>query len=308
MRRDELAQAIAEPARKAGVVVERELVTKLVDDVAGQAGGLPLLSTSLLELWQRREGRLMRLAAYEGTGGVDGAVARLAEDAYGRLSEDEQRTARRILLRLAGSEEGEAVARRRVALDELEVTRDEQAARVLEVLTANRLVTVGEGTAEVAHEALLREWPRLRGWLEEDIEGRRLHRHITLAATDWDADTRDPGALYRGVRLSSALDWAAEHGDELNTLEREFLEASRLASEHEAERGRRANQRLRTLLAASVRRSRGRDRRGRVALDQRGDARGAAEAADAQRLGAQAVTDDRLDHALLLARAGIDTR
>ncbi len=105
MRRGELAQAIAEPARKVGVVVERELVTKLVDDVAGQAGGLPLLSTSLLELWQRREGRLMRLAAYERTGGVDGAVARLAEDAYGRLSEDEQRTARRILLRLAGSEE-----------------------------------------------------------------------------------------------------------------------------------------------------------------------------------------------------------
>ena len=306
MQRDELARAIEEPARKAGLVVDRELVAKLVDDVAGQAGGLPLLSTALVELWQHRDGRRMHLAVYERTGGVDGAVARLAEQAYGRLSEGEQRVARRILLRLAGSEEGDAVARRRVALEELEVGRDERAARVLEVLTESRLVTVGEETAEVAHEALLREWPRLRGWLEEDIEGRRLHRHVTLAATEWDAGGRDTAELYRGVRLSSALDWAAEHDDELNTLEREFLEASRLAGEHEVERSRRANRRLRMLLAGACVALAVAVVAGVTALDQRGDARGAAEAADAQRLGAQAVTDDRLDHALLLARAGID--
>jgi DNA-binding SARP family transcriptional activator/WD40 repeat protein len=306
MRRHELARAIEEPARKAGLVVEPDLVTRLVDDVAGQAGGLPLLSTSLLELWQHRDGRQMRLAAYERTGGVDGAVARLAEAANERLGEDEQRVARRILLRLAGSEEGDAVVRRRVALDELEVARDERAARVLDVLTASRLVTVGEDTAEVAHEALLREWPRLRSWLEEGIEGRRLHRHITLAATEWAAGGRDPAELYRGVRLSSAIDWEAEHGDELNTLEREFLDASRLASEHEAERSRRANSRLRVLLAAASVALAVAVVAGVVALDQRGDARGAAEAADAQRLGAEAVTDDRLKHALLLARAGIE--
>ena len=148
---------------------------------------------------------------------------------------------------------------------------------MLEVLAASRLVTVGEGTAEVAHEALLREWPRLRGWLEEDTEGRRLHRHITLAAADWDGAGATPGELYRGVRLSSALDWAAEHGDELNALEREFLEASRMASEHEAERGRRANRRLRMLLAAACVALAVAVVAGVVALDQRGDARGAAE-------------------------------
>jgi WD40 repeat protein/DNA-binding SARP family transcriptional activator len=306
MRPEELARAIAEPARKAGLAVDRDLVTKLVDDVAGQPGALPLLSTALLELWQHRDGRRMRLAAYERTGGVDGAVARLAEQAYGSLSEDEQRVARRILLRLAGSEEGDAVVRRRVALDELDTARDERAARVLEVLAASRLVTVGDGTAEVAHEALLREWPRLGGWLEEDTDGRRLHRHITLAASEWDAGGRDAGEVYRGVRLSSALDWGAEHGDELNTLEREFLEAGRAAGEHEVERSRRANRRLRMLLAGACVALTVAVIAGVIALDQRGDARGAAEAADAQRLGAQAVTDDRLDHALLLARAGIE--
>jgi WD40 repeat protein/DNA-binding SARP family transcriptional activator len=306
MQRDELARAIEEPARKVGLVVDRDLVAKLVDDVAGQAGGLPLLSSALVELWQHRDGRRLHLAVYERTGGVDGAVARLAEEAYGRLSEDEQRVARRILIRLAGSDEGDAVVRRRVPLDELDVARDERAARVLEVLAGSRLVTVGEGTAEVAHEALLREWPRLRGWLEEDTEGRRLHRYITLAASEWEAGGRDTAELYRGVRLSSALDWAAEHNDELNTLEREFLDSSRVAGEHEVERSRRANRRLRGLLAGACVALAVAVVAGVIALDQRGDARQAAEAADAQRLGAQAVTDDRLDYALLLARAGID--
>ena len=109
--------------------------------------------------------------------------------------------------------------------------RDEHAARVLEVLTGSRLVTVGEGTAEVAHEALLREWPRLRGWLEEDAEGRRLHRHLTLAAQDWEAG--GPGRR-RAVPGRSALTAPStgrrSTGEELNRLEREFLESSRLAS------------------------------------------------------------------------------
>jgi len=306
MQPDELARAIDGPARKAGLAVDPELVTRLVEDVAGQPGGLPLLSTALLELWQRREGRRMGLAAYERTGGVQGAVARLAEQAYGTLTGDEQRVARRILLRLAGPGAGDAAVRRRVPLDELEADRDEHAGRVLEVLTDSRLVTVDDETAEVSHEALLREWPRLRGWLEEDAEGRRLQRHITLAARDWDSGGRDTGELYRGARLASALDWATEHGDELNRLEREFLADSRLVSEREAERGRQVNRRLGILLAGAAVALAVAVAAGLLALDQRGDARDAAIAADAQRLGAQALNEDRLDQALLLARAGVE--
>ena len=117
------------------------------------------------------------------------------------------------------------------------------------VLTETRLLTVDEGAVEVAHEALLREWPRLRGWLEEDAEGRRLHQHLIAAAAEWRDSERDPAELYRGARLASALDWAAEHDPELNELERDFLDESRAASEREAERQRRTNRRLRTLLA-----------------------------------------------------------
>ena len=121
---------------------------------------------------------------YERSGGVSGAVARLAEDAYQRLSPAERLRARPMLLRLAGAddEEAEAFVRRRVSLDELELERDQDAARALAVLTESRLLTVDEGAVEVAHEALLREWPRLRGWLEEDAEGRRLHQHLIGAA------------------------------------------------------------------------------------------------------------------------------
>ena len=129
--------------------------------------------------------------------------------------------------------------RRRVALSELEVERDEDAAGALAVLTESRLVTVDEAAVEVAHEALLREWPRLRRWLEEDAEGRRLHQHLIHAAAEWHDSEHDPAELYRGARLASALDWAASHDPELNELERAFLEESQAASEREAERQRR---------------------------------------------------------------------
>ena len=305
MRPDELGRAIEEPAAAAGLVVEPELAARLVEETAGRTGGLPLLSTTLLELWERRSGDRLTIRAYERTGGVNGAVARLAERAYDRLSPAEAAVARNMLVRLAGAGEAEVAVKRQVPLAELDLGRDAAARRVLDVLTANRLVTVGGDTVEVAHEALLREWPRLRGWLEQDAEARRLHRHITLAAREWDAGGRDPGELYRGARLASALDLAAEHGDALNRLEREFLDEARLVSERESVRARRMNRRLRMLLAGALVALVAAGALGLVALDQRGDARRTATVAEAQRLGAQALTVDELDRALLLARTGV---
>ena len=305
MRPDELGRAIEEPAAAAGLVVEPELVARLVEETAGRTGGLPLLSTTLLELWERRSGDRLTIRAYERTGGLNGAVARLAERAYDRLTPAEATLARNMLVRLAGAGEAEVAVKRQVPLAELDLGRDAAARRVLDVLTANRLVTVGDETVEVAHEALLREWPRLRGWLEQDAEARRLHRHITLAAREWDAGGRDPGELYRGARLASALDLAAEHGDALNRLEREFLDEARLVSERESVRARRLNRRLRVLLAGALVALVAAGAAGLVALDQRGDARRTATVAEAERLGAQALTVDELDRALLLARTGV---
>ena len=158
----------------------------------------------------------------------------------------------------------------------------------------------------MAHEALLREWPRLRGWLEDDAEGRRLHRHVTLAARDWEAGGRDPGELYRGARLAAATDWIAGHEGDLNALERAFVGASRAEAERDAERQRRANRRLRMLLVGLAALLAVAAAAGVAALDQRGEARDAARVADAQRLGAEALNQERLDRALLLTRAAVE--
>ena len=182
----------------------------------------------------------------------------------------------------------------------------------LDVFTLRRLVTISDDTVEVAHEALLREWPRMQQWLQDDRTGLVLRQHLTEAARGWTGAGRDPGELYRGTRLSSALDWTATHSLELNEMEREFLSQSQQASETEAERARRTNRRLRSLLAgvavflilALV--------AGGLAVVQRGKAREQADLAEreattalAQRLGAQALVTTDYDVSLLLARQGV---
>ena len=178
-------------------------------------------------------------------------------------------------------------------------------ADVLATLADSRLVTVSEGNVEVAHEALLREWPRLREWIEEDAEGRRLRRHITQAATEWDAAGRDQGELYRGARLAAALDWTADHALDVNELEREFVTESREASEKETKRVRRTNRRLRGLLAGVAVLLAAAVAGGIFAVVQRGEARDAETAQFVQRLGAQALVEEDLDLSLLLARQAV---
>ena len=240
MDREELARAIEQPAARAGLELEPGLANALVSDVAGQPGGLPLLSTTLLELWRARDGHTLRYASYQTGGGVRGAVARLAEDAYNQLGETDQRIARGVMLRLASGEDG-TLARRRVPLGELE--RLSGAGPVIAELTDARLLTVSDGEVELSHEALLREWPRYRAWLEEDRIGRRVHAHLTAAASDWDARGRDVADLYRGARLAAALDWRSGREQELDQTERAFLDASRAGAG-------RAQRRLRMVLAA----------------------------------------------------------
>src|SRR5262249_57971463 len=103
--------------------------------------------------------------------------------------------------------------------------KDESVARVLAALVEQRLLVADDGTVELVHEALLERWPRLAEWLEEDAQGRRLHRHLTRAASEWEARGRDPSELYRGARLAAMLEWADAAGDDagLNRLERKFL-------------------------------------------------------------------------------------
>ena len=315
LTREELKRAIELPARRAGLRVESALADALVEEVSDEPGGLPLLSTALVELWQTREDGWIRMKAREQTGGVRGAVSRLAETSYEQLSPAEQEAARRVFLRLVASGEGETVTRRRVELDEFDLARDPDAAGVLTRLTQDRLLTKTEDTVEVAHEALLREWPRLRAWLEEDMQGHQLRQHLTHAAQQWEETGREASEVYRGARLSAALDWAATRGPDLNEQERDFLSESRQASDREAERQRRTNRRLRGLLVGTAVFLVVAFLAGGLALVQRGRARdeavraeNQARIASARELAAASVANLNVDpeRSILLALAAVD--
>lgn len=303
MSAEELHRAVELPARRAGLRVESALSQALVGEVTDEPGGLPLLSTTLVELWGKREGGWLRMRTYEETGGLRGAVARVAERSYQELTDVERQTAKTILVRLVGSGEGEAAVRRRVPITEFDPDRNTAAAAVLDLLTRDRLLTRSDGLVEIAHEALIREWPRLRDWLEEDVQGRAVRAHLTEAAKQWHGADRTPSELYRGPRLSVAMDWAATHPDALNDLERTFLSESRQASEREAERQRRTNRRLRGLLAgvgvflvlALI--------AGGLALVQRGRAREQADIARSRELASSAISvlDEDPELTILLA-------
>jgi WD40 repeat protein/tRNA A-37 threonylcarbamoyl transferase component Bud32 len=305
MQASDLRRAVVLPAGRVGLRVEPELTDALIEDVEGEPGALPLLSTALLELWQKRQDNALTLADYRASGGVHGAVARLAEGTYARVPDERRQLVRAVMLRLVGEDEGDAPVRRRAPLGELDLERNEDVADVLATLADSRLVTVSEGNVEVAHEALLREWPRLRDWIEEDTEGRRLRRHITQAAAEWDAAGRDQGELYRGARLAAALDWTADHALDVNELEREFVTESREASEKETKRVRRTNRRLRGLLAGVAVLLAAAVAGGIFAAIQRSEARDAETGQLAQRLGAQALVEEDLDRSLLLARQAV---
>jgi WD40 repeat protein/DNA-binding SARP family transcriptional activator len=301
MSASELRHAIQGPAERTGLELEPALVDALVDDVAGEAGGLPLLSTALLDLWREREGRSLTLAAYERTGGVRGAVGRHAEAAFRSLAEEEQKTAREILLRLVAGGDGSTLTRRRATRHELDADDDERVARVLATLVERRLLVADDGAVELVHEALLERWGRLVDWLEQDEQVRRLRRHLTQAASEWEVNGRDASELYQGARLAATLEWTDVTGDDagLNKVEREFLEKSRTASA-------RANRRLRVLLALALFLLAAALVAGAIALAARGSATHQATAAMAQRLGAQALIDPSLDRSLLLAREGVN--
>jgi len=229
MTTEELRRAMEEPAKRAHWQFEPGLVDLILRDVGDEPGALPLLSHALLETWKRRAGYTMTLKGYADAGGVRGAIAQTAENFFLALTPAQQAIARDIFLRLTELGEGTEDTRRRVSFNEILPRDARQAARTRALLTQladARLITLGENTVEVAHEALIREWGRLREWLNQDREGLRVHRHLTEAAHEWQLLERDAGALYRGAQLVQARGWAAAHHERLNELERAFLEAS----------------------------------------------------------------------------------
>ena len=235
MTAEELRRAIEEPAKRGSWEFEPGLVDVLLQDIGAsgsqepEPGALPLLSHALLATWEHRRGRLFTLDGYHASGGVRSAIAETAESVFtDQLNQKQQELAHDVFLRLTELGEGTEDTRRRAKLNEL-VRQSEEATQlrtVLNTLAEARLITLSEDSAEVAHEALIREWLRLHEWLTQDREGLKLHRHLTDSAREWEALGGDAGALYRGARLALAREWAAANEEHMNESEHTFLKAS----------------------------------------------------------------------------------
>lgn len=227
MTAEELRQAILQPAQNNGWQFQPSLVETILEDVGNEPGGLPLLSHALLETWERRQDRQMTLAGYQEAGGVRRAIAMTAEKVYAQLTPAQQNSAQNIFVQLTEFGEGTEDTRRRVYFEELYLDIGKKEAKeVLSILANARLVTANQDNVEVAHEALIREWPRLRQWLDADRENNQIHRKLTKAAQTWEALDNDNGALYRGIQLDQALAWVQRYGKRASYLERAFLTAS----------------------------------------------------------------------------------
>jgi len=317
---DELRACIEGPARQTGLLFEPGLVDLLVREVEGEPGALPLLSHALRETWLQREGRTLTVAGYLATGGIRGAVARSAEEVYERVDPDQRPMMRDLLLRLvAPSLDGDPVRSR---MPRRLVATDEPHDEIIEMLVGARLVTSDDGVLQLAHEALARVWPRLRHWLEDDTEGQRILRHLSAAADAWESMGRPPSELYRGSRLTQALDWSGRTQPDLTPVELSFLSASHAqldvelgAAQHRADQEARAGRRTRRLAAGlaaalvlalvaagvATRFQRTAEDRAGEAAANAADAETATTEADANRIAALAKSVGSLDLSLLLA-------
>ncbi|MHB8747714.1 MAG: nSTAND1 domain-containing NTPase [Aggregatilineales bacterium] len=232
----ELERAIVGPAERVGLTVESGLIAAIVADLKAEPGALPLLQYALTEVYERRKGRALTLTAYRESGGALGALARRAEELYAQADEAMQAAARQMFLRLVTLGEGTEDTRRRARWAEIMALAGGTDAlqRVLDIYGRYRLLTFDrdpstrEPTIEVAHEALIREWARLRGWLDENREELRLERRLTASTEEWRNARRNPDFLASGARLHQFEELA--HSGKL-TLSADDLEYIRLSAD-----------------------------------------------------------------------------
>ena len=322
---NEFERAITGPAARAGVTLELGLLPEMLAEVANEPGALPLLQYALTELYERREGNVLTKSAYHDIGGVSGALAKRAEENYVAMSEQAREAARQLFLRLVTLGEGTEDTRRRIDRTELESIQVDREAmtEAVDAFGSSRLLSFdrdprqGSSTVELAHEALVREWGRFRRWVDAARDDLRLHRRLAAAAAEWYESNRDPSFLLRGAHLAQFEPWSRDPPLVLTRLERDYLLASIQERETEESAEVARQQRERRLERRSVNRMRAlvgvfaaaalvATGLTIYALVQRHAAQDRARVALARQLGAQAVSEPRIDRAMLLAREAVN--
>jgi WD40 repeat protein/energy-coupling factor transporter ATP-binding protein EcfA2 len=255
----ELRESVEKPAALAGLILESGLVEEILLDLGDEPGSLPLLQFTLDQLYEQREGRRLTLAAYKKIGGVRGALAQHAETTYNLLRSDEHRAVAQIMfLRLVEVGANGEIARRRITRDELTLPDPEASAMMdhvsAEFVDAHLLFTdtlANTETVSISHEALIRAWDRLHGWVDARRDDLKLGSRIRADANEWNVRNRPIDALYRGEVLLQAQEWLTR-SDEAGTLQRAFVLASVAEEERRIQAEQAAARRVRNLQRASL--------------------------------------------------------
>ena len=218
-----LEDAITKPAEKFGVFVDPLLVERLVSEAEGEPGILPFIQETLFFLWHQPEEwerRYLPIKAYKKTTGLQGAIANHAEATYKKLTEKSQKIARRILLRLVQFGEGRDNTRRQQNIEDLKTPSDnsDEFEYTLKHLVENRLLTLtGEENqkkvdikVDIAHEALIKGWGRLREWIKERSQAEQTRRGLENKAAEWERRKRK-GGLLDAEELSEAKKWQSSN-------------------------------------------------------------------------------------------------
>lgn len=247
MERGNLLEVIEGPARVAGLTLQEGLADLLLEDLrsdrdqADAVGVLPLLSHALRETWNYRQDATLTFAGYRATGGIIRSLAQSADDVVDQLDLAGRRAARSLLTRLVQLGTDTPDTARRLPLADL------VPGEALDHLVRARLITVDDRSVQITHEALIRGWPRLRLWLDEDRADLLTLQQLATDALDWDRNGRDPAYLYSGTRLVSAF---ATHG--AGAVAAEFLAAGRKAAAQRTRRRRATTTVLASLLVVSM--------------------------------------------------------
>ncbi len=244
MNHSELSQVIVKPAEKVGITFEAGLVERILDDVEDKPGNLPMLEFALTLLWQQRTGKQITHTVYDAIGNVQGALARYADEIYDKLSATEQEQVRRIFIQLVRPGEGTEDTLRLATKAEL---GEASWALVTEIANARLVVTTrnsaDQETVEVVHEALIRNWDKLRQWMQTDRSFRTWQERLRVAMQQWAATGRDETALLRGKPLADAEEWLQKRPEEL-TAEQEYIQTSLALQERERKQQQRQRQRV----------------------------------------------------------------
>ncbi|CCK31054.1 hypothetical protein BN159_6675 [Streptomyces davaonensis JCM 4913] len=226
-----------------GMEFEPGLPELLVAEAGGEPGALPLVEFTLAELWDRREHGRLTHAAYREIGGVEGALSRYADQQLAQVCKPpdgpDEATARRLFERLARPVRGKEYARVARAFDQL----PPELRTAAQALAGTRLLVIsrdssGRETVALAHEALVRQWPTLRRWLDESRVFLTWHEKLRSRLREWEDSRRHDDLLLRGQELVTARTTAALRPTELSVSENEFIRSSKAYQRRSVRRGR----------------------------------------------------------------------